>query len=271
MVWPVRVVEVTGSTNADLLEAARGGEAGPTVLAARAQTAGRGRLGRGWQSAPGTSLSVSVLLTPAVPQAAWTWLPVVVGLGVLDALAGLGARPGTGSGAVGLKWPNDVVVTDGPGAELGAGPGPVDGARTGLAKLAGILAETTGTPAGPAVVVGVGVNLADPDPVPPGGRATSLQRLLDRPVGADELLPLLEEGLRGRVGAWERAGGDAAASGTDAAYRAVCTTLGRRVRASTPGGVREGTAVDLARDGSLVLDGPGGRTTVSAGDVEHLR
>ena len=76
--------------------------------------------------------------------------------------------------------------------------------------------------------------------------------------------------------AWETAGGDAVRAGAEADYRRVCTTLGRQVRASAPGGVREGTAVDLDPDGSLVLqtagsDGPGPRVRVAAGDVEHLR
>ena len=285
MVWTVRVVDVTGSTNADLVQAARDGERGPTVLVARAQTAGRGRLDRSWHSAPGASVSVSVLVAPAVPQAAWTWLPALVGLAVLDACALLGARVGTDVGAVGLKWPNDVVVVErdvdaggGPGVDPGADPRVgAEGARTGLAKLAGILAEAVVGPDHAAVVLGVGVNLTEPDLTDPdqgglaGARAASLSTLLGRPVDLDEVVPVLVDALRARLLGWEAAGGDAAAAGVVADYRRVCTTLGRHVRAVSPGVVRGGVAVDLAADGSLVLDGPGGLVLVTAGDVEHLR
>ena len=58
----IQVVNQTGSTNADLLAAARSGAAAGTVLVAEEQTAGRGRLDRSWQSEPGASLTFSVLL-----------------------------------------------------------------------------------------------------------------------------------------------------------------------------------------------------------------
>jgi BirA family biotin operon repressor/biotin-[acetyl-CoA-carboxylase] ligase len=291
MGWPVQVVDVTGSTNTDLVAAARAGDRGPRVLAARSQTAGRGRLGRRWQSAPGASLAVSVLWAPAVPQAAWTWLPLVVGLGVLDASARSGAVVGVGPGAVALKWPNDVVVVEEQGT--GADGGAPDGARRGLSKLAGILSEVVASPAGPVVVLGVGINLADPDldtdPDPDldhdqdhddpdlaagaaGGAATSLARAVSRDVTFEELLPVLVTALRVRLQHWEAAGGDAVVSGVAQDYRARCTTIGRRVRASTPGGERQGIAVDLDADGALLLDGPRGLPVrVSAGDVEHVR
>jgi BirA family biotin operon repressor/biotin-[acetyl-CoA-carboxylase] ligase len=270
MGWPVQVVDVTGSTNADLVDAARAGERGPRVLAARSQTAGRGRLGRRWQSASGASLAVSVLWAPAVPQPAWTWLPLVVGLGVLDACASSGAVVGGGAGAVALKWPNDVVVVEEEGTS-GDG-GAADGARRGLSKLAGILSEAVAAPAGPLVVLGVGINLADPDPGAAGGAATSLARAAGRDVGFEELLPVLLAALRVRLQHWEAAGGDAVVSGVAEDYRARCTTIGRRVSASTPGGVRQGIAVDLDADGALLLHGPRGLPVrVSAGDVEHVR
>ena len=60
----VDVVAQTGSTNADLLARAREGEAAGAVLVAEHQSAGRGRLGRGWLAPPRSSLTVSVLLRP---------------------------------------------------------------------------------------------------------------------------------------------------------------------------------------------------------------
>ncbi len=291
MGWPVQVVGTTGSTNSDLAACARAGERGPLVLAARAQTAGRGRLGRSWQSPAGASLSVSVLWAPPAPQAAWTWVPMVVGLGVLDGLHELGV-------GAGLKWPNDVVVAAGGrhGAATGApdaadahpyavtdvGPGttraPATGALTGLAKLAGILVDVVTGPAGPVVVAGVGVNLRPPGPLsgtaaaPP---AASLSELL--PPGApstdehgtfERALAAVAAGLERRLTAW---GDDPAGPTTRDDYVAACTTLGRRVRVSTPAGPRDGRAVEVDRTGALVLDTDDGRVAVSAGDVEHVR
>ena len=67
----VRVVEETGSTNADLLAQARSGAGEGLVLVAEAQTSGRGRMGRRWISPPRRSLTFSVLLRPAVPAGRW--------------------------------------------------------------------------------------------------------------------------------------------------------------------------------------------------------
>jgi BirA family biotin operon repressor/biotin-[acetyl-CoA-carboxylase] ligase len=270
--WPVQVVDVTGSTNADLAEAARAGDLGPRVLAARAQRSGRGRLGREWQSPPGASLSVSLLWTPQVPQAGWPWLPMVVGLGVLDALSGFGV-------AAGLKWPNDVVVDtaedQGEGQEVDQGEEHRAGATAGLRKLAGILLEGAGGPDLPAVVAGVGINLDDPRPDHEGAdghllAATSLRRL-GAPVGFDDALAAVLPALTRRLDAWQADGGDVEAGGLRAEYRRACTTIGRDVRVLTPGGARRGRAVDVDTSGALVLEGPEGRTHVQAGDVEHVR
>lgn len=272
MGWPVQVVGTTGSTSSDLAARARAGERGPLVLAARSQTAGRGRLGRSWQSPPGASLSVSVLWTPPVPQADWTWVPMVVGLGVLDGLAALGVEAG-------LKWPNDVVVAaGGPHGTTTDGPDPVTGALTGLAKLAGILVDVVAGPAGPLVVAGVGVNLRPPGPLSGTGTApppAALSELLppgspspDEDVTFERALGAVAVGLERRLTAW---GDDPAGTTARDDYVAACTTLGRRVRVSTPAGPREGRAVEVDRTGALVLDTDDGRVAVSAGDVEHVR
>src|ERR1019366_2617897 len=127
----IRVVQVTGSTNADLLAEAAAGAAGGRVLVAETQTAGRGRLGRHWVSPPHTSLAFSVLLRPYdLPPARRSWIPLLAGVAVASALRGYAAVDAW------LKWPNDVLV--------------------GAAKLAGILAEQHRD----AIVVGVGVNVS---------------------------------------------------------------------------------------------------------------
>jgi BirA family transcriptional regulator, biotin operon repressor / biotin---[acetyl-CoA-carboxylase] ligase len=243
----VEVVASTGSTNADLL--ARGGPEGQ-VLVAEEQTAGRGRAGRTWVSAPGASLTFSVLLRPtSVPPAARGWLPLLTGVAVAAAIR----SAATGVAAV-LKWPNDVLVGD--------------------RKLAGILAEQS--PAGDAVVVGVGLNVATPQvalPVSPNGLpATSL--LVEGAEVARE--PLLTEILRG-LERWYlafRADPDPERSGLLAEYTAACATLGRTVRVELPAGrVLTGVAEGVDRGGRLLVRPAeaASATPVSAGDIVHLR
>lgn len=157
--WSVRVVAETGSTNADLLAAARDGAADRSVLVAAHQTSGRGRLDRTWEAPPGANLLVSILFR-SVPDEPHE-LTRRVALAAADAaeqVAGVGAA---------LKWPNDLLV---------------DGA-----KLAGILAQ-----AGPLdgwgriahVVVGIGINVGW---APPGAA-----RLGDDVHPLEVLVALLE-------------------------------------------------------------------------------
>jgi len=266
-------VAVTGSTNADLVARARDGERGPHVLVALQQTAGRGRLGRDWQSRPGESVAVSLLWCPVVPQARWTWVPLVVGLGVVEALRGLGVDAG-------LKWPNDVVVPSGAAAATAPGPDgqardevatPVDGhgAVAGLRKLAGVLVEVAQGPSGPAVVAGVGLNLRTP-PAALAPLATSLLALTGGDPGAVAVAVRLAGSVSAALMAWEAVDGDPA-GGLRERYLVACTTLGREVRVTTPAGERSGTAVDVDVDGALVLRTADGREAVSAGDVRHVR
>ncbi len=130
--WHVEVVEETGSTNADVLAAAAAGAPDRSVLVARHQTAGRGRLDRRWDAPPGTNLLVSLLLreVPEHPHE----LTQRVALAALDAVREVGGVH------AGLKWPNDLLV---------------DGA-----KLAGVLAQA-GVVDGRLdhVVVGIGINV----------------------------------------------------------------------------------------------------------------
>lgn len=128
--WQVSVVEETGSTNADLLLAAATGAPDRSVLVARHQTAGRGRLDRRWEAQPGANLLVSLLFReiPETPHV----LTQRVGLAAIAACQQVaGVTPS-------LKWPNDLLL---------------DGA-----KLAGILAQAK-LGEQPAVVVGIGLNV----------------------------------------------------------------------------------------------------------------
>lgn len=258
----VSVVAETGSTNADLIAAARVGAAEGTVLVAERQKAGRGRLGRQWITEPGAALTFSVLLRPVmVPAAARSWLPLLTGVAVAA-----GIREQTGLD-VSLKWPNDVVAT--------AGDGPA-----GLGKLAGILAEM----AGDAVVIGVGLNVASTPAlvgagVPAGARPAALAPASLASIGAAgvDRAALLTAMLR-QLEYWylrwtgDSAPGDAVASGLRAEYLRSCRTVGRDVGVELPAGtVLTGRACDIDGSGRLLVATADGVEPVSAGDVIHVR
>jgi BirA family transcriptional regulator, biotin operon repressor / biotin---[acetyl-CoA-carboxylase] ligase len=237
--WRIDVVSETGSTNADLLaRAAAGEDIDGAVLMAESQTAGRGRNGRSWSTPPGSQIALSAGVgVGSVPSEAWGWLPLLTGVAVVDAVAEVAGV------AAGLKWPNDVLV--------------------GTGKLAGILAEVAAPQ--PVVVVGLGINVTEaPDPV-----ATSLAAhgaAVDRTVLADVVL----RQLAARIAAWRAAQGADAALSAD--YRSHSVTIGQRVRATLPGDrAIEGVAADVDNLGRLRIDTGTEITTVSAGDITHLR
>jgi BirA family biotin operon repressor/biotin-[acetyl-CoA-carboxylase] ligase len=210
----------------------------PTSLPAGAavvcdeQTAGRGRLGRGWAAPRGTAILCSVLLEPASGRHV-AELSLVGGLATaetVEAAAGLEAR---------IKWPNDVLVEG--------------------RKVAGVLAET----ADGVVVLGIGLNVnqtreelpADAK-VPPGSLLTADGVRRPRAPLLAELLLRLEQ----RYEDWRRAGLDA----LHEPLAARDFLLGRRVRVDGTTGI--GAGID--RSGRLELEvEEGGRLLVESGDV----
>ncbi|MEU0097021.1 biotin--[acetyl-CoA-carboxylase] ligase [Streptomyces sp. NPDC006267] len=258
----LEVVESTGSTNTDLAARARSGAAGEgTVLVAEEQTAGRGRLERTWTAPPRSGLFLSVYLEPGdIPVERWGWVPLLAGVA---AATGLAKSAGVD---MSLKWPNDLLVTIPEGSgKLRPGEAPLGEER----KTGGILGEF----AGDGIVVGLGVNVslrADELPAPTAG---SLALAGAVSTDRETLLRAVLRSLEHWYGRWKAAGGDAAASGLQAAYAAGCATLDRTVRAELPGGASlVGEAVAIDGDGRLVLSTEGGlQQPVSAGDIVHLR
>src|SRR5476651_2338843 len=115
--WQISIVDETGSTNADLLASAASGALDRSVLMARHQTAGRGRLDRRWEAPAGANLLVSLLFreVPEHPHQ----LTQRVALAAVSACAEIAGVSPT------LKWPNDLLF---------------DGR-----KLAGVLAQSSGS------------------------------------------------------------------------------------------------------------------------------
>ena len=175
------IVDVTGSTNDDLLEAGKQGAPHGTGLAARAQTAGRGRRGHKWDSTAG-NLLLSIVLRPCVNPAKYSGLAAVSGLAVLEALEKQGL-----ANEIGLKWPNDLVARG--------------------RKLGGILVEAARDNEGkPFAVCGIGVNVNYvPSEVPDGGLAAiGLSDLNKNVPTVDTLLDAVYHAAVEGVDTWEK-------------------------------------------------------------------
>jgi BirA family biotin operon repressor/biotin-[acetyl-CoA-carboxylase] ligase len=237
---PLAWVDEIASTQVELVARARTGAA-PQALATTSQTAGHGRRGRDWSCPPGAGLALSVLVRPNRDDA-WTWLPLLAGVAVVDALDAMGATGLT------LKWPNDVLASAG--------------------KLAGLIAERVDSPSGPgarvpAFVLGVGINLSS-DGLP--STATCLHDL-----GVEADARLVGDAVLTSLVRWTQRWVDDPAE-VASAYRECCATVGRDVRVSLPGG-RDvlGRAVAIDDAGCLVVESGSGPQPLSAGDVVHLR
>lgn len=227
------------STNALALERARAGEpAGLWILADR-QTAGRGRQGRPWASAPG-NLFASLLLRDPAPPARLGELPLVVAVAVHDAVADV--LPPPARAGLAIKWPNDLLL--------------------GGAKLAGILIEGVDGPEGRAVVIGVGVNCtAHPDGTP--YPATDLGAA-GHPTDAVALFERLAERVALRLAAWR----DGPFAALREAWLARAHGIGGPVTLRLLDRTAQGRFDGLDAAGRLLLRHDDGRVEpVSAGDV----
>ena len=166
-----RYAEVTPSTQRMLGEDSVEG----AVAVTEEQTEGRGRLGRRWEAAPGSSILVSVLLVPAVEPARLPELSLVTGGAVAQAIAEItGIEPA-------IKFPNDLLI--------------------GMRKVAGILAESSEG----RVVLGIGVNVnqtAQELPADTLTPPTSLRVVLGEPVDRARLLAAILLHLERDYDAW---------------------------------------------------------------------
>lgn len=233
------VLATLDSTNAELLRRARAGHGSTALLAARTQTAGRGRRGRAWVTVPDGSLAFSVGLV--LQPADWSGLSLAIGVALARALPH-GVR---------LKWPNDLVWQG--------------------RKLGGILIETAAVPgaAGRYAVIGVGVNLvapalppdAPPDALPPAGLHELTRAHGQPPQDAGAWLARLAPAVVQAARRFEAEG----FAPWQASYGALDALAGRPVRTSDG---REGVADGVAADGALRLrTAHGGVVLVQAGEV----
>lgn len=193
------LVESTGSTNDDSAQIARESKlsAGEwSLVASRNQTAGRGRRGHTWSTAPSEGLLLSVATRLHVPAARWPSASVIVGHAMVEVLRAL--RPaGHAAMDVGLKWPNDLLV--GPDHR----------------KLGGILCERVTEPGerddDALWIAGVGINLRTPHDPALAGFTTGLDSWSTEAgcleLAASELANRVARSIQSHIDAWQLRGG----------------------------------------------------------------
>ena len=231
--------DVLGSTNAEALIQARRGENGPLWVVAREQTAGRGRRGREWVSAPGNLYATLLLLDPAPAESA-AQLAFVSALAVHDAIVDCASDI---ADRLALKWPNDVLCAD--------------------KKLAGILIESEMTGGRLATAIGIGVNCTR-HPAQASFPATDLAAAGAK-VSPESLLYALSRAMARRLDQWSRGAGFARIR---ADWLAGATGLGREITVRLASGDVGGYFEGLDDAGRLLLRLAGGKLeTVTAGDI----
>ncbi len=228
------------STNEEAKRRALEGAPNGSLFVAERQTGGRGRLGRKWDSPPGTGLWFTVLLRPE------TLPPRPAAAALLAGLAACGAVRAVSGCGVKIKWPNDIVA--------------------GRRKVCGILAELSAE-AGRAgsMAVGIGVNVGTASfPRELRGKATSLLLETGRPV---RRVALLQEILR-RFEALLKQNAAALTPAFLSEYKKYCVTLGGKVGFRRAGRPVCGVAEELSPEGELIVRLPDGtRETVLSGEV----
>jgi BirA family biotin operon repressor/biotin-[acetyl-CoA-carboxylase] ligase len=225
----------------------------PCLLVAEHQTLGRGRLGRGWLSSPGASLTFSVGL-PLSPRD-WSGLSLAVGVALADAIEP--PEPGARRPRIGLKWPNDLWL--------------VDGAGSGR-KLGGVLIETVAVGGRRMVVVGVGLNItalgaaAGAATLPMTHGHASVQEIVPS-ASAPSVLHKVAVPLTRALLQFEREG----FAGFASAYERRDLLRGQRISAldtGRPDAALEGMAEGVAASGALRLRSDDGTLhEIASGEV----
>jgi BirA family biotin operon repressor/biotin-[acetyl-CoA-carboxylase] ligase len=225
------------STNDEAARLARAGARHGTVVIAEAQTQGRGREGRVWQSPRGTGLYLSAVVRPPLPLDQVPPMTLAIGVGLCDAIRTCGAN-----GA--LKWPNDVLV--------------------GNRKLAGVLVESQSQGARlEAVIVGIGVNICGALPVEVAQTAITLEEAAGHTIDRDRFVQSLLEHVEHWIDRY-------AANGLAGVSEAWQERMAPNLIARSSDVVGEVAGLD--RDGALLLrDDAGKLHRVRAGDLEVMR
>ncbi|MBL8245652.1 MAG: biotin--[acetyl-CoA-carboxylase] ligase [Rhodanobacteraceae bacterium] len=236
--FEIEAYELLDSTQTRARERVLAGLRVPAAVLADAQSAGRGRSGRSWQSPPGAAIYLTLVWPSARALAAQSGLSLVVGLAVCACLARWQVPAQ-------LKWPNDVWV---------------DGK-----KLGGILVEGLPHGAGSTLLIGIGLNLALP---PAAGAAidqpwVDLAQLLDPPPPRNTLIGHLLQALHRYLLRFELAG----LEDFNEEWIAADALAGRTVCWSGPTGNEAGQAIGIDEAGRLRVIQDGQVRVIGAGEV----
>lgn len=212
-----------------------------TLCMADEQTAGRGRLGRSWQSQRGSGIWMSLLLRPTFAPNHASKITQLAAVSVVEAI-----RESCGVEA-GIKWPNDVILNS--------------------KKVCGILTEMNAElNAINYIVVGIGINVSGDDfGTELEDKATSVRKEVGETPQRKVLAALI---LR----KFERYYLDYVEGGQFGPLidkcRAYSVTLGKKVVITGRDSTLEGVAVELNEDGELVVEtATGQRETIYYGEV----
>ena len=232
------------STNSYLLDQPAPPPGRFRVALADFQTAGRGRLGRTWQSPPSSGLCLSMAYTFRQVPANLPALTLALGVGIVVALQRFGID------GIGLKWPNDIIANDG--------------------KLGGILTETRrGKTRSVTVVAGVGLNVELPDDMqvlddrPVTNRIVDLKQCVNETPSREELSVAVIESLFDCMVRFESVG--FAAFRDD--WQKYDWLFGKQISVARPDEHYSGIADGVDDDGALIIRSDNGRQRVIDGTV----
>lgn len=234
----VHYLESVDSTNSYAKGLAKAGAPHGTAVIAKAQTGGRGRMGRSFHS-PDGGLYMTVILRPNCQAQALMHLTCAAGIAAAEAIYdACGISPG-------LKWINDLVI--------------------GTKKVGGILAEMSLTPSGNVdyALIGIGINCKDSIPAELSQIATALDRETGKTVSPALLAAKLLQSLyciSGRLLSEQNAIMDQ--------YRAQCVTTGHEVLLLRGEKQQKAFALSVENDGGLLVEFPDkSREVISSGEV----
>ena len=235
--WRVARYGVLDSTNEEARRRALAGQSDQLWIIAGEQTAGRGRRGRDWISPRGNLHATALMIDPCPPALA-PQLGFVAGVALARAASDLGAVD------VGLKWPNDMMLSG--------------------AKCAGVLVEGI-VPASrrAAYAAGIGVNCA----YAPEGLGYPTSRLVGvsgQAIGAGELFERLAERFDEALAIWR---GGQGFDRVRAAWLDSAVGLGDPVAVDTGSGRREGVFEGIDTGGRLLMRSWRGLESIEAADL----
>lgn len=232
------------STNSEAMRQAKLGAPEGLCIVADEQTAGRGRHGRTWESEKGSGLYFSMVLRPKLPSDLLPLVTLMSAVAVREALL-------KHSVSADIKWVNDLLV--------------------GEKKISGILCEAVETVNGPAVIVGIGINLeAKHRSDGLSTTATSVEEETKTKPDGETLLDDLVEALKSNYEILNEQ--DGPRSVRDRWTKASSYASGKSVLVRTAGEQLEGITRGIEGNGGLRVELPDGSIRiVQAGDVERLR